>query len=158
MSSTSIFPSTVDRVPDNTACEYNERIRQQTEQRVAHYARQGRAAIDQRLIELDQEWDIERRLETNAASAVIVGSMLGFFVDRRFILLPMAVGGFLLQHAMQGWCPPLPIFRAMGVRTQAEIEEERYALKALRGDFAQASSGGQVGGRSPREAVSAVRR
>ena len=46
MSSTSIFPSTVDRVPDNTACEYNERIRQQTEQRVAHYARQGRAGPD----------------------------------------------------------------------------------------------------------------
>jgi hypothetical protein len=158
MSTASYLPSTVDRVPDNTACEYNERIRQQTEQRVAHYARQGRAAIQQRLDELDQEWDIERTLEANAATAVLISSALGMAVDRRFFLMPMVIGGFLLQHAVQGWCPPLPVFRAMGVRTQPEIEEERYALKALRGDFAQASSGGQPGNRSPREAIMAARR
>ncbi len=158
MSSASIFPSTVNRVPDNTACEYNERIRQQTEQRVAQYARLGRAAIDQRLDQLDQEWDIERTLEANAATAVLVSTTLGLAVDRRFLLMPLAVGGFLLQHAVQGWCPPLPIFRALGVRTQSEIEQERYALKTLRGDFVQASSGGQVGSRSPNEALAAVRR
>ena len=40
-----------------------------------------------------------------------------------------------LQHAVQGWCPPLAVWRRLGVRTQSEIDEERYALKALRGDF-----------------------
>jgi hypothetical protein len=40
-----------------------------------------------------------------------------------------------MQHALQGWCPPLPLLRRLGVRTQQEIERERYALKALRGDF-----------------------
>ena len=49
------------------------------------------------------------------------------------------VGGFLLQHAVQGWCPPVPVFRRLGVRTQTEIDEERYALKALRGDFHHAA-------------------
>lgn len=49
--------------------------------------------------------------------------------------MPAVVAGFLLQHALQGWCPPLPVFRRLGFRTQAEIERERYALKALRGDF-----------------------
>jgi hypothetical protein len=58
-------------------------------------------------------------------------------VDRRFAVIPLVVGGFLLQHAVQGWCPPLPIFRRYGFRTQYEIEQERYALKALRGDFNQ---------------------
>ena len=94
MSTASYFPSTVDRVPQNTADEYNQRIRAEMERRVAHYGRLGRAAIDQRLAELDAEWDIERRLETNAASAVIVGCTLSLAVDRRFILLPLAVGGF----------------------------------------------------------------
>ena len=42
---------------------------------------------------------------------------------------------FLLQHALQGWCPPLPLFRRLGVRTAREIARERYALQALRGDF-----------------------
>ena len=55
--------------------------------------------------------------------------------DRRWAYLPLVVTGFLLQHATQGWCPPVPILRALGFRTQGEIERERYALKALRGDF-----------------------
>ncbi len=56
-------------------------------------------------------------------------------MNPRFALVPLVVGSFLLQHAVQGWCPPLPVFRRMGVRTQTEIDEERAALKALRGDF-----------------------
>jgi F0F1-type ATP synthase assembly protein I len=153
-----MIPSTVDRVPLNTADVYNERIRQDAERRVAQCARLGRAAIDKRLAELDQEWDVERTLEANAATAVLVGSTLGFLVDRRFFLFPIVVGGFLLQHAVQGWCPPLPVFRSMGVRTQPEIEEERYALKALRGDFASTAGGDQPGSRSPKAALEAARR
>jgi hypothetical protein len=42
---------------------------------------------------------------------------------------------FLFQHAVQGWRPPVPVFRRLGVRTREEIDRERYALKALRGDF-----------------------
>jgi hypothetical protein len=41
------------------------------------------------------------------------------------------------EHAVQGWCPPLPILRRMGFRTAREIDTERTALKALRGDFAR---------------------
>jgi hypothetical protein len=36
-----------------------------------------------------------------------------------------------LQHALQGWCPPVPVLRRLGYRTQPEIEEERCALRAL---------------------------
>ena len=49
MSTASYLPSTVDRVPNNTADEYNQRIRQDMERRVAHYGRLGAAAIDRRL-------------------------------------------------------------------------------------------------------------
>jgi hypothetical protein len=49
--------------------------------------------------------------------------------------VPAVVTTFLLQHALQGWCPPVPFFRKRGVRTMREIDTERYALKALRGDF-----------------------
>jgi hypothetical protein len=51
------------------------------------------------------------------------------------------ISGFLLQHAIQGWCSPLPVFRRLGFRTSYEIEQERQALKALRGDFARLPSG-----------------
>ncbi|MFP4055126.1 MAG: hypothetical protein ACLFV7_14805 [Phycisphaerae bacterium] len=91
-------------------------------------------AIDERLQTLDGEWDIERTLEANAATITLASLLLG----KRwkfFRLLPFAVAGFLLQHAIQGWCPPVSIFRRMGVRTTKEIDQERYALRALRGDF-----------------------
>ncbi|HVK09136.1 MAG TPA: DUF2892 domain-containing protein, partial [Gemmataceae bacterium] len=136
-----MFPSTTQRVPQSTADHVNDRIRREAEARVARCAAGGRPAIDHRLAELDREWDIERTLEANAASAVLIGTALGTFVDRRFYLLPAVVGGFLLQHALQGWCPPLPAFRRMGVRTQSEIDEERMALKALRGDFKHTAAG-----------------
>lgn len=133
---TSIFPTTTKRVPANTADEINRRIREQTEARIACYAHAGDAAIQRRLRELDEEWDIERLLEANAATASLIGLTLGATVDRRWFFLPAVVGGFLLQHAIQGWCPPLPLFRRLGIRTASEIEHERYALKAMRGDFA----------------------
>ena len=131
-----MFPTTVERVPLNTAESVNEEIRRQTEERIARCTASGRSAIDHRLAELDQEWDIERTfLEANAATASLVGLTLGATVDRKWFLFPAVVAGFLLQHAVQGWCPPLPILRRLGFRTQPEIDYERYALKSLRGDF-----------------------
>ena len=68
------------------------------------------------------------------------------------------VAGFLLQHAVQGWCPPLPVFRRLGFRTQTEIEEERYALKALRGDFRDVAAGDGHDPARIERALQAVRR
>ena len=130
-----MIPSTVERVPQHTAEHVNDQIRRQTEERVARIAAAGRGAIDRRLAELDREWDIERTLEANAATASLVGLTLGATVDKKWFIFPAVVAGFLLQHAVQGWCPPMPVFRRFGFRTQSEIDYERYALKSLRGDF-----------------------
>lgn len=144
-----MIPSTVERVPLNTPTQVNETIRQRTEENVAAYAARGRGAIEQRLQELDQEWDIERLLEANASIACLVGLALGASVDKKWFLLPAAVAGFLLQHSIQGWCPPMPVMRSLGVRTASEIDHERYALKAIRGDFRD------VAGKERRTAVGA---
>ncbi len=130
-----MFPSISDRVIDNTCQEVNHTIERETVLRLQDIAQEGPAAIQRRLQELDAEWDIERVLETNAASVSLLGLTLGALVDRRWYALPAVVAGFLLQHAIQGWCPPLPAFRRLGVRTQVEIDRERYALKIMRGDF-----------------------
>jgi hypothetical protein len=126
--------TTVDRVPRHTSEEINRRIRKQTEVRVLHYAKNP-TKIEGRLRQLDEEWDIERVLETNASALAFTGVALGAARDQRWLALPALVTAFLFQHAVQGWCPPVPIFRRLGYRTSHEIEEERYALKALRGDF-----------------------
>lgn len=128
-----MLPKTTQRVsrfsPGST-----EKIRKATEFNIGHYSALGPEAIEKRLGELDAEWDIERILETNASALVLGGVLLGLR-DKRWLALPAAVSAFLLQHALQGWCPPVPILRALGFRTQREIDRERYALKAVRGDF-----------------------
>ncbi len=146
--------STAERVSRYTDDEINGRIHRKTDNRVAALARSGPQAIDARLGELDQEWDIERWLETGASSLMLVGTLLGAGVGRKWFPLPAAVGAFLLQHALQGWCPPLPLLRRFGVRTADEINQERFALKALRGDFA--TGAGSVGA-SADEVMRAVR-
>jgi hypothetical protein len=134
-----MLPATADRVPMNTSACDNGRIRQRTEANVARYAAMGPHAIERRLVELDYEWDVERYLETMAPSVTLTGLFLGTTVSRKWLLLPIAVQGMFLLHALQGWCPPLPLLRKMGVRTSEEINEERMALKTLRGDFRQTS-------------------
>jgi hypothetical protein len=129
-----MLPSRRDRVPAHSPDSANRAIRQRTEASLRYHAEHPERIAD-RLAELDREWDIERTLEANAATVSLIGLALASGVDRRWMALPAAVAAFLLQHALQGWCPPLPVFRRMGVRTAAEIESERYALKALRGDF-----------------------
>jgi hypothetical protein len=130
-----MLPSTTERVRNHTADHVNAEIRRHMRERVRRIAAQGPSRIERRLEELDYEWDIERTLEANAATLALTGVVLGATVDRRWLLLPGVVTAFLLQHALQGWCPPVPVFRRLGFRTASEIEEERYALKALRGDF-----------------------
>ena len=99
----------------------------------------GKAAVEipVRLRELKQEWDIERAIEANASALALTGTALGATQDRRWLILPVLVTAFLFQHAIQGWCPPVPILRRLGFRTAHEIEQERTALMALRGDFDQ---------------------
>ena len=117
------------RVSSNTDPETNAWIREQTEQRMREVASRGRFAIQQRLHELDEEWDIERYVETLAPTFTLIGMTLGFARDRRWFVLPFVVQSFFLQHALQGWCPPVPVLRRLGVRTMQEIERERCSLQ-----------------------------
>ena len=111
-----------------------DRIRRQMADRVRDSAAHP-SQLNDRLRELDREWGLERALATGAAVVSLGGLALASRVDRRFLALPGVIGGFLLQHGLMGWCPPSALLRRRGYRTQAEIQEERAALKALRGDF-----------------------
>jgi hypothetical protein len=124
------LPYTDQRVIQNTSPQVNARIHQDLEKSICFY-RENPHLISTRLRELDEEWDIERILETNASSLILASSALGFLLSKKFFAVPFVVGGFLLQHALQGWCPPLPILRRMGYRTTSEIQRERTALQNI---------------------------
>jgi hypothetical protein len=125
-----------DRVRANTAPEINASIDRKIEENVRYYSGQPKAKVARRIRELGEEWDIERVLQAMAASLSLTGITLGATSNRRWFLLPTLIMSFLLVHAIQGWCPPVPLLRRLGVRTRVEIDRERYALKALAGDFA----------------------
>jgi hypothetical protein len=142
-----MLPTTRQRVPAQTGKSVNQRIQRQLDKNVRRFS--GRPAdIDRRLQQLDAEWDIERAIEANASALAFTGIALGATVDKRFLVFPALVTGFLFQHAIQGWCPPVPILRRLGFRTAYEIEQERQALKALRGDFADIATARRAGRRN----------
>ncbi len=153
-----MLPSTPERVPAHTKEEVNEKIRTKTQEDIAFYASCGSPGMDRRLKELEREWDTERCLETGASTLTVLGTILGLTVNRKWFLLPGVVGGFLLQHAIQGWCPPLEVLRRLGVRTMREIDHERYALKAVRGDFEAISKNAKQGNIQAGELLEAASR
>jgi hypothetical protein len=132
--------NTEDRVRAHTATDVNEEIDAQARRRVMRAEGAPRAVLTRRIGELDSEWDIERWLEANASALALSGTALGLLVNKKFFAIPCFVLPFLLLHALQGWCPPVPILRRKGVRTRREIDAEKYALKALRGDFANVTN------------------
>lgn len=124
-----------DRVREHTDPERLAELDRELRQRVGRYVDASEAELTRRILEVEHESDMERVLEANASVLALAGLVAGVFRSPRFLVVPFVVSGFLLQHAIQGWCPPVVLFRRLGVRTRQEIDAEKYALKALRGDF-----------------------
>ena len=127
--------SEVERARRHTPRRTLAKIDQQLERNVSFHGTRTKSDLAKRIAALEEEWSIERYLDTNASAIALSGALLGLTVSKKWLLLSVAVGGFLLQHAISGWCPPVPLLRRFGVRTRGEIDRERFALKALRGDF-----------------------
>ncbi|MFP4354003.1 MAG: hypothetical protein ACLFUJ_02680 [Phycisphaerae bacterium] len=130
-----------DRVREHDPEWVEEVIRRLTRDRLREFV-ERMEDIEYRLAQLDEEWDIERTLEANAATISLASLLLGL-KWKKWSYFPFVIAGFLLQHAIQGWCPPVEIFRRMGIRTAREINRERTALKAIRGDFADLPESGR---------------
>ena len=130
------FEGEPDRVRAHSPQSANDAIDREIRDCIRQYANRPHAEISARIEQLDREWDIERVLEMNASTLAFAGLALALTRDKRWLFVPGIVLPFLFQHAVQGWCPPIPILRKLlGVRTKGEIDREKYALKALRGDF-----------------------
>jgi hypothetical protein len=136
---TSVITPSVARVPLHTDNAVNRRIREDMRARVQHY-RSRPEEVGQRLKTINEEWDIERMLATMSSLGSLLGVGMALSGRRRWLYLTLAVQTFYLQHALQGWCPPLPLLRRLGFRTPMEIELERCELKAVT-DEAMATTG-----------------
>lgn len=151
-----------DRVRDHSAQKVNENIAMMTRAHAEESVRQGPQAIVRRLTELDHEWDIDRVLMANFAVAGGVAYTFGLARPRRpfarssngFTTLLGVQLGFLLLHATLGWCPPMALWRRLGVRSKAEIEGERsFLLEALAEQTRREAGLGAEAGLTSRDAV-----
>ncbi|CAN5129265.1 hypothetical protein BH23BAC3_BH23BAC3_14730 [soil metagenome] len=122
------------RIRESSTEKANLSIDKKTYENVKHYFNLSEKVITQRINELDKEWDIERVLSINMSTLALTGLILSV-KDRKWLALPTVVLGFFAQHSIQGWCPPLTVLRFLKFRTRKEIDQEKHALKVLRGDY-----------------------
>ena len=147
---TTIHAAKGDQVRAATKPTVQEKIDKNIREKIIHFASQPKEVITRRIYELENEWDIERVLEANAAGIGLGSLLWGLTVNKKCLAITGTVLGFLLLHSIQGWCPPVPLLRRLGVRTRREIDRELFALKVLRGDFQTVSID------SPDAAINAV--
>ncbi len=124
-----------DAVRTHTADGVNRRIDERVEECVRHMAEQDRAAITQYLDKLEREWDLNRVVSVTASAVTVLGLVLGAKAGRGWRVMSGVAAGLLLQHGLLGFGPVAELVRLLGVRTRKEIDLEKFALKALRGDF-----------------------
>jgi hypothetical protein len=130
-----VFDSDSARTRTRTPREVNERIDRETAERVRYYATRPEDFISHRISELDSEWDIDRVLQVDVAGLGLIGAGLLVALRRRWLALPLLALSLVAGTSADATQPLLVALRQIGVRTRGEIELERTALRALRGDF-----------------------
>ena len=108
---------------------------------VRFYGSLGQPALSERLRALEAEPDLETVATLALAGAGMAGLFFGFLGSRLWRMLCWISLPLLFAHARGKLKAPDNFLRTLGLRSRKEIEEERYALKALRGDFRGVSEG-----------------
>ena len=108
---------------------------QEWEYRLAKIADAGPFAIRERLVALDSEWSAGRASNSAMAVVILLGTILTLTQGWVWLLLSATVGLCLLQSlfTQESWL--VLVFQELGFRTKLEIEQEKFALRTLRGDF-----------------------
>ncbi len=105
------------------------------EQRLACLADAGPQAIADRLNELEHEWTAGRMTKATLGVLIVVGFGLAALFSPWWLALPVLGGVFLLQYLFSRTSWLGLMFHGMGFRTGSEVDQEKMALRVLRGDF-----------------------
>lgn len=117
-----------------TTLEKTSNAEKDIQENINHYYH-DQQEIEARLAALELEMDLETYLETETTALTIAGTILGLTVSRKWFIIPLASSLLILSRIVNRGKKPLPFFERLGLRTRAEIDKEKYALKAIRGDF-----------------------
>ena len=96
----------------------------------------GPAAIADRLGALEREWTAGRAVKATVGVLIVAGLVLSLSLSLIWLVLPIIGGAILLQYLFARTSLIGEMFHFLGLRSGAEIEREKMALRVLRGDFA----------------------
>ncbi len=106
-----------------------------TQENINHYYH-NKSHIDNRLRHLEIETSIEQIFALHDVANVTAGVLLSVVSGKKkWLVLPLLVAVAQSVHVMSGVRLGTSLLHQYGFRTKAEIDKEKYALKALRGDF-----------------------
>src|SRR5687768_1846669 len=134
-----------------------EKIDTKIEQNIRFYATQPPEAIGQRIEELDKECDLDRTMALYGSGIGLGTLAFSFIGGKKWLVLGGTALGLLLKHSLDGTSPVVPLLRRLGVRTRSEIDREKYALKILRGDFADIPKPDQLKANPAQEVMRSIR-
>lgn len=120
---------------ENIALENSNITDVYTQENINHYYH-NKSNIGGRLRQLEKETSIEQIFEWHDAANVTAGTLLSIATGKKkWLILPLLVVIAQTVHSLQGLRLGTSLLRQYGFRPKADIEKEKYALKALRGDF-----------------------
>ncbi|MFW6224259.1 MAG: hypothetical protein ACOC4R_01230 [Bacteroidota bacterium] len=125
----------MDMIRENTGEEINRRIDRYIEDNIRYYATQAEDIITGRINTLEKEWDVQKLVQAIDSGIGLGSILLGVLGSKKWWFVTTLAAASSGMSAVKGWSPCTMALRRMGFRTRQEIDREKYALKALRGDF-----------------------
>lgn len=113
----------------------NQAESESLESRLARLADSGIAAINAKIKEIDQEFSSHSAAVLGIAALILIGTFVAVTFGGWWLILPVVGVLLMLQLIFQRADWIHYAVQSMGFRSREKIEQERIALKALRGDF-----------------------
>jgi hypothetical protein len=67
------------------------------------------------------------KIDTSVQNLIVTGISDQTGIEDQLYLLPASMARFLLRRAKIGQCPPIPILRTLGLRTEKELASDTRA-------------------------------
>jgi len=88
--------------------------------------RSSARALARKIDEVERNRDLDRKLRAAAPTVAVGGALLGVFVNRWFLAIPIGVAGYLVQRPVRKWLPRVVLV----ARVVAAVDRVRQRVRA----------------------------
>jgi len=88
--------------------------------------RSSARALARKIDDVERNRDVNRNLRAAAPAVAVGGALLGIFVNRWFLAIPIGVAGYLVQRPVRKWLPRVVLV----ARVVAAVDRVRQRVRA----------------------------